>query len=77
MLTCPNAELLLCMTAATAAGQGAIRAHFGRDTCKESDAVAQGRRFILEHRRDASAPSPPPALQLSFQGCFPVSPWRG
>lgn len=58
MLTCPNAEFVLCVTMVIAAGQGIIRAHFGRDTCKESDAIAQGQQFILEHRREASAPDP-------------------
>lgn len=52
---CPNAEFMLSMTfVATATGQGVIQAHFGRDTCKESDAIAQGCQFILEHRYKAS-----------------------
>ena len=65
MLACPNAEFMFCMTMVTATGQGVIRARFRRDTCQESDAIAQCWQFILEHRREASPPWSPPTLQLS------------
>lgn len=70
MLACPNAEFMLCLTTVIAPGQGVIQAHFGRHTCKESDAIAQGRQFILEHRCEVSPSRSPPTMQLSCQGCL-------